>query len=197
MNSSYRYLLSRDTAAPNSRILLVCMLNPSTADEEKDDPTISRVSRLAENGGYGRLLVLNLLAVRATKPSEIWSHQDPFGEDNWQTWDNALKELNPNRDTISVAWGRAPKGRNQSLQFIHALVKASCCLKSWSSPIMTWVENLDGSPRHPLYIRANTELQPYDLDSYVGSLLQRNIGLLPNDLRTSPGLNSPFTPVTN
>ena len=183
MNSSYRYLLSRHTAALNSRILLVCMLNPSTADEEKNDPTISRVSRLAENGGYGQLLVLNLLAIRATKPSDIWSHQNPFGEDNWQTWDNALKELNPDRDTISVAWGCAPKDRNQLLQFMRALVKASSCLKSWASPIMTWVENLDGSPRHPLYIRANTELQPYNLDGYVGDLLQRNIGLLSNDLK--------------
>lgn len=190
MSSNYRYILSRNIAAISNRVLLVWMLNPSTADEEKNDPTISRVSRLAKNEGYGRLLVLNLLAVRATNPSDIWSHQDPFGEDNWQTWDNALKELNPNRDTISVAWGRAPKGRNQR-QFIHALVKASCCLKSWASPIMTWVENLDGSPRHPLYIGANTELQPYDLDSYVGDILQRNIGLLPNDLRTRPELSSP------
>lgn len=113
----------------------------------------------------------------------IWSHEDPVGIDNWQTWDNTLKQLDPERDTISVAWGRAPKGRNQSLQFIHALVKASCCLKSWASPIMTWVENLDGSPRHPLYIRANTELQPYNLDSYVGDLLQRDSRLLFNDLR--------------
>lgn len=183
MSSSYRYLLSRDTAVPNSRILLVCMLNPSTADEEKNDPTISRVSRLAENAGYGRLLVLNLLAIRATKPSDIWSHQDSCGEGNWQAWDNALKELNSDRDTISVAWGCAPKSRSQLLLFIRALVKASCCLKSWASPIMTWVENLDGSPRHPLYIRANTELKPYNLDRYIGDLLQCNVGLLSNDLR--------------
>lgn len=181
MNSIYRYLLSRTTRVPNNRILLVCMLNPSTADEEKNDSTISRVIRLAENGGYGKLLVINLLAIRATNPSDIWLHQDPFGQDNWQTWDNTLKQLDSSRDTISVAWGRAPTGRNQR-QFIHALVKASCCLKSCASPIMTWIENRDGSPRHPLYIGATTELQPYNLDIYIEKLLQSNSKQLSNDL---------------
>lgn len=183
MSSSYRYLLSRTTTTLNKRVLLVCMLNPSTADEETNDPTISRVIRLAENGGYGRLLVLNLLAIRATKPADIWLHQDPCGEDNWQTWNNSLKELDPEQDTISVAWGRSPKGVNQSSQFIHALTKASCCLKLWTSPIMTWVKNLDGSPRHPLYIGAKTELQPYNLDCYLGNLLKRNIESRSSNLR--------------
>ncbi len=176
MSSTYRYILSRNIAATSNRVLLVCMLNPSTADKETNDPTILRVIRFAENGGYGRLLVLNLLAIRATKPADIWLHQDPFGEENWQTWDNTLKELDPKQDSISVAWGRSPKGSKESRQFIHALFKASYYLKLCTNPIMTWVKNIDGSPRHPLYIRAKTELQPYDLDRYLGNLLKRNIG---------------------
>ncbi|MBD2304218.1 DUF1643 domain-containing protein [Chroococcidiopsis sp. FACHB-1243] len=187
MNTSYRYLLSRDTAAPNSRILLVCMLNPSTADEEKNDPTISRVCRLAENEEYGRLLVLNLLAVRATNPSDIWVHENPLGVDNYQTWDKVLKEeLIPERDSVCVAWGRTPKDRRHLLHFLPALVEASCRLKLWTGPLMTWVQNIDGSPRHPLYIRTQTKLQPYDLDTYVKSILQRDSILLPNHLKDLP-----------
>lgn len=174
MSPNYRYLLSRNIKSSSSRVLLVCMLNPSTADEEKDDPTISRVCRLAENGEFSRLLVLNLLGIRATNPADIWSHENPLGVDNWRTWDDVLKELIPDRDSISVAWGRAPKNRRQLLRFIPVLVEASRHLKVWPRPLMTWVQNLDGSPRHPLYIRLQTELQPYDLDSYVKNLLRRN-----------------------
>lgn len=171
------------------------MLNPSTADEEKNDPTISRVCRLAENGGFSRLLVLNLLSIRATDPTDIWSHEDPLGVDNWRTWDGVLKELIPDRDSISVAWGRAPVGRRKLLRFVPVLVEASRRLKLWTGPLMTWVRNLDGSPRHPLYIKVQTELQPYDIDSYVKDILQRNSTLLPNDLRTSPELSSPHKSV--
>jgi len=163
------------------------MLNPSTADEKKNDPTISRVCRLAENEGYGRLLVLNLLAVRATNPSDIWVHEDPLGVDNYRTWDKVLKEeLIPERDSICVAWGRTPKDRRHLLHFLPALVEASCRLKLWTEPLMTWVRNIDGSPRHPLYIRTQTKLQPYDLDTYVKNILQRNSILLPNNLKDLP-----------
>lgn len=172
MNPSYRYLLSRTTAAPLNRVLLVCMLNPSTADDEKDDPTISRVRRLAEKSGFSRLLVLNLLGVRATDPSTIWLYEDPLGVDNWQTWDTVLKELNPEQDCISLAWGRAPTNRRHLSKFIPVLIEASCRLNVWSVPLMTWVQNLDGSPRHPLYVSVNTKLQPYNLGSYVEKLVQ-------------------------
>jgi hypothetical protein len=199
MKSNYRYLLTRNLIAADrsvstadvgeqppapcsqacgdcytgtsNRSLLIWMLNPSTADEEKNDPTISRVCRLAENEGYSRVLVVNLFAVRATRSSDLWLHQDPFGQDNWQTWENTLKEMNPDRDTVCVAWGRSPKGRNRLLQFISALVKASQCLKFWTGSIMTWRQNLDGSPRHPLYISYHTKLQSYNLNSYVEDLL--------------------------
>ena len=170
MNLTYRYLLSRNITAESNRVLLVCMLNPSTADEEKNDPTICSVYRLAKNGGYGRLLVLNLLAIRCTNPSNIWLHQDPIGIDNWQTWHNTLKDLNPEQDTVALAWGCTPKGRNQ---FICALVEASNCLKLWKGSIKTWKQNLDGSPRHPLYISSTTKLQEYNLDTYVNKTLAK------------------------
>lgn len=170
MHPEYRYQLSRDISILSNRVLLVCMLNPSTADEKKNDPTISRLCRLAENAGFGRLLVLNLLAIRATNPIDIWLHRDPLGADNWKTWDKVLEALVPGRDSISVAWGRAPTSRSQFSQFVPILVEASHRLKDWSAPLMTWVQNVDGSPRHPLYISVCAELKPYNLDSYVERL---------------------------
>jgi hypothetical protein len=167
MLPSYRYQLSRQLTAPSERVLLVCMLNPSTADETQNDPTILRVCRLAEQGGFGQLLVLNLLAIRATKPADIWLHDDPLGVDNWQTWERVLQALMPEQDGIAVAWGRAPSQRSQRSRFIPVLVEAADRLQSYPIPLMTWVQNRDGSPRHPLYISAAHELQPYDLDDYM------------------------------
>jgi hypothetical protein len=169
MLPSYRYLLSRKIAATSTRALLVCMLNPSTADDNHNDPTILRVCRLAEQGGFGRLLVLNLLGIRATKPSDIWLHDDPLGVDNWQTWDQVLQDLVPGLDGIAVAWGRAPVKYSQRSRFSPVLVEASNRLQSCPIPLTTWVQNLDGSPRHPLYISTAQELQPYDLDYYMKS----------------------------
>jgi hypothetical protein len=173
MNSNYRYILARDIDQSSDSVLLVCMLNPSTADETINDPTISRLCRLAENGGFGRLLVLNLLGVRETQPIDIWRHEDPIGPDNWQMWDTVLQGLNPHRDSIALAWGRAPTVQHQLLRFIPALIQASHHLNAWSGSLMTWVRNLDGSPRHPLYIPAHTHLKPYDLDCYINDLLRR------------------------
>lgn len=173
IHSRYRYLLSRTLGSSADRVLVVCMLNPSTADEEMDDPTIRRACRLAENNGFNQLLVLNLLGIRATKPSDIWLHNDPLGIDNWSTWDYILKQLRPDQDCISVAWGKAPAKKCHLLYFINILTEASRRLQDWPNLLMTWVQNLDGSPRHPLYISAKTKLQPYDLDSYINSLLKQ------------------------
>jgi hypothetical protein len=175
MTSNYRYILSRNITEISNRVLLVCMLNPSTADDEKNDPTISRLCSLTKNAGFDRLLVLNLLGVRATNPKDIWLHEDPVGIENWKTWDSVLKELIPGRDRISIAWGRAPICRYYLQRFIPILVTAAHHLKVWKEPLMTWVENLDGSPRHPLYISNNTKLQPYDFQSYINTLLSKNI----------------------
>jgi hypothetical protein len=183
MTPSYRYILSRNILETSSRVLLVCMLNPSTADDKKNDPTISRLCHFAKNAGFSRLLVLNLLGVRATNPVDIWLHKDPVGIDNWHTWDNVLKELVPGQDSISVSWGRAPITRCHLQRFIPILFEAYLRLKIWTQPLMTWVQNLDGSPRHPLYISSETELKPYDLDKYVVNLLNQNIALLSDDLR--------------
>jgi hypothetical protein len=185
MTSEYRYILSRNISEISNRVLLVCMLNPSTADDKRNDPTISRLCYFAKNAGFSQLLVLNLLGVRATSPIDIWLHEDPVGIDNWKTWDDVLKELIPGKDSISLAWGRAPIARRHLQRFIPVLFEASLHLNFWREPFMTWVQNLDGSPRHPLYISSDTELKPYDLNKYVNKLLNRNIALLSDDLKSA------------
>ena len=72
----YRYELSRIWDAALPPVLFVGM-NPSTADEEQDDPTIRRCIRFARDWGYGGLLMGNLYALRATDPQELTRAVEP------------------------------------------------------------------------------------------------------------------------
>src|SRR5574337_242506 len=74
----YRYRLTRELdgalfAAATARTITFIMLNPSTADANTDDPTIRRCKGFARGWGYGRLLIVNLFAFRATDPRDMWS----------------------------------------------------------------------------------------------------------------------------
>ena len=77
----WRYLLWRrwDASKPIANFL---MLNPSTADELKLDPTCSRARDYAERWGYGALIVTNIFAFRNTNPDQMKVAADPVGPGN-------------------------------------------------------------------------------------------------------------------
>lgn len=79
----YRYQLRR-RVGPSARPCAFVMLNPSTADATEDDPTIRRCMAFAARWGCGELIVVNLFAVRATKPAEMLKADDPVGPDNME-----------------------------------------------------------------------------------------------------------------
>lgn len=77
----YRFALWRiwDESKPYAMII---GLNPSTADEKEDDPTIARCIGFARSWGYGGLCMANLFAFRATEPADIFAASDPIGPGN-------------------------------------------------------------------------------------------------------------------
>jgi len=77
----WRYLLWRqwDASKPAANFL---MLNPSTADESKLDPTCARARDYAERWGYGALIVTNVFGWRATDPTDMKAAKDPVGPGN-------------------------------------------------------------------------------------------------------------------
>lgn len=77
----YRYKLSRTWDSTKPTILFIG-LNPSIADENVDDPTITRCINFAKDWGYGTLLMANLFAFRSTYPKDIYLIDDPIGKDN-------------------------------------------------------------------------------------------------------------------
>lgn len=121
-------------------------LNPSTADETQDDPTIRRCVGYAKRWNYGGLCMTNLFAFRATQPKDMMAAQDPIGPDN----DRTLTTLSRGAGIVVAAWGKDGKHMGRDKQ-VMALLPHLYCLK----------QNKDGSPAHPLYLRGDAK--PYPL----------------------------------
>jgi hypothetical protein len=134
------------------------MLNGSTADAEKDDPTIRRCIGFAKRWGYGSLEVVNLFGYRTTLPTELKKAPDPVGPENDQYIAAAAKRARK----IIVAWGAhgAFKGRNKEVLDL-------LCKSGFSAECLGTTK--DGHPRHPLYISNNTKPGLYEkLKQYEG-----------------------------
>src|SRR5712691_2279726 len=96
----YRYSLWRGWSSDHPRVAFV-MLNPASADEQKNDPTISRCISFAHAWGFGSIEVVNLFAYRTSYPIELLSVDDPVGEEN----DYFLVQALGRSSRIVAAWG--------------------------------------------------------------------------------------------
>ncbi len=143
----YRYALYRIWDESKPKVMFVG-LNPSTADESVDDPTIRRCKRFAADWGYGEMIMANLFALRATDPKIMMSHDAPIGPEN-NSW---LRDLARQADLIIGAWGNHGGYVNRD-RVVIAFLPQMMCLGLTKK----------GKPKHPLRLRADT--QPYQLDS--------------------------------
>lgn len=139
---AYRYRLWREW---NSTLptLAFCMLNPSTADEVVNDPTIERCQRRAINWGFGRLEIINIFALRSTDPAALYDDEiDPVGDEN----DRSILECFRRSDRIICGWGRHGALLERGDTVLRML------LDSGPDRVYVLEKNDDGSPRHPLYV---------------------------------------------
>ncbi|NRR28852.1 DUF1643 domain-containing protein [Oxalobacteraceae bacterium] len=143
----YRYQLTREPqqSYPTAGTALFIMLNPSSADAALDDPTIRRCRGFAKAWDCNGITVVNLYALRATNPADLWKHPDPVGPDN----DMYLAAMIREYETIVCAWGANAKPERivQVRKMFHRLSRPMCLGTTKG-----------GAPRHPLYIRADQPL---------------------------------------
>ena len=99
-DGEYRYDLTRHWGGGSDAVCFV-MLNPSTADAVVDDPTVRRCVGFAKGWGFDRLSVVNLFALRATNPKELWGHADPVGPDR----DRYCRARFEEASLVVCAWG--------------------------------------------------------------------------------------------
>ncbi|KVC19730.1 DUF1643 domain-containing protein [Burkholderia pseudomultivorans] len=144
----YRYLLSRpaDCTAPMKSAALFLMLNPSTADASLDDPTIRRCRGFAKTWDCNGISVANLYALRSTDPVALWSHADPVGPDN----DTYLRKFAYEYGDVVCAWGA--NARDERVSAVVAILREA------GARLWCLGTTKDGSPRHPLYVRADQPL---------------------------------------
>lgn len=133
---TYRYTLWREWIGGEGYAMFVG-LNPSTADETQDDPTIRRCIAFAKAWGYSGLCMTNLFAYRATQPEDMKAVADPVGPEN----DRHLQSLAAGAGVIVAARGThgTHHGRDAA---VRRLLPALHCLKLTK----------DGHPGHPLYL---------------------------------------------
>lgn len=135
----YRYRLARnwDESKPT---VVFCGLNPSTADETADDPTIRREVGFAKEWGFGTLVKVNAYAWRSTDPKGLWLAEEPCGEDNL----GHIVEVAKTADLFVAAWGNNIR-RDREAEVVAVLLGASV-------PVHALKITKAGNPSHTLYL---------------------------------------------
>jgi hypothetical protein len=144
----WRYTLWRvwDESKP---YCMFVALNPSTADEVLNDPTVTRCINFAKSWGFGALCMTNIFAYRATDPRVMKAQADPIGVDN----DKWLKEISHGAGLVVAAWGTHGAFLDRGRQ-VCELINNLECLDITKG----------GFPKHPLYVRADIQRQVYRMD---------------------------------
>ena len=138
----WRYLLWRrwDESKPAANFL---MLNPSTADELRLDPSCTRARNYAERWGYGAVVITNIFGWRATDPEEMKAAKDPVGRGN----DRAILKAAREAKIVVCAWGNHGDHLDRGAQVKEML---------WRERIPLHLLRMNGAghPAHPLYLPA-------------------------------------------
>ncbi|MDE2906063.1 MAG: DUF1643 domain-containing protein [Acidobacteriota bacterium] len=154
---TYRWTLERDLdnlLAPTKKHVLVCGLNPSTADAERDDPTSRRVIGFARREHATRLTMVNMYAARTTDPKGLKDFEDPIGPANDETITAAARDA----DLIIAAWGKPPgkDGEARAKRVLELLTAAGDVYRLGPA-------TKEGHPPHPLYLPKSVTRTPLEL----------------------------------
>jgi hypothetical protein len=137
----YRYWLLRVWDESKPMVQLVG-LNPSTANEDTNDPTIESIIRITMNLGYGGFYMTNLFAFISSNPEDLRTCTDPLNDN-----DRQLLIVRSRVEAVIFCWGAFPMA-----EYRAKIVKEKLC------PAKCFGKNKGGSPKHPLYLKATSTL---------------------------------------
>lgn len=140
----WRYRLERRWGP--GRPAAFILLNPSTADETQDDPTIRRCIAFSKAWAHGGLILGNIFGFRSTDPAGLRQTPDPVGPGN----DDALRSIAASADRVICGWGA-----HGDLHGRGAVVLDE--LRSAGVPLFALKLTAAGHPGHPLYLPAASE----------------------------------------
>jgi hypothetical protein len=151
----YRYTLSRtwDEGLP---VVCFVMANPSTADAENPDPTITRCINFSRAWGYGGLVVVNCFAFRATDPKDLLLARkggvDVVGPEN----DHHVRVALDGAGCTVAAWGALHKSLSFRVACVHGRLRQLA-----ADRLVCLGLTKAGAPRHPLFVPAKAKLIPF------------------------------------
>jgi len=151
----YRYELWRRWG-PGDAVLWI-MLNPSTADAEKNDPTIRRCIGFTKKWGFNAIVACNIFALRSTDPKKLKEVKDPIGPNNTATIITRAKQAR----LIVCAWGGHGDLCNQGRHIFEHLCDPNV-RNQGAMPLRCLGTTQKGQPKHPLYIPYEQELVSFD-----------------------------------
>ena len=161
--SEYRYILGTRGKNP-----LICIgINPSTAKPDALDNTLKSVERIALGNGFDSFIMFNVYAQRATSPDDMEKVCNPLlHQENLEAFRYVLSISD--KPAIWAAWGAIIEKR----KYLPACVRDM--LEVGNEYGAQWycagAITKKGHPHHPLYLRKDEEIRPFDVASYLNTL---------------------------
>lgn len=161
--SEYRYILGTRGSNP-----LICVgINPSTARPDALDNTLKSVERIALGNGYDSFLMFNVYAQRATSPNDMEKTCNPLlHKENLEAFRYVLSLSS--QPAVWAAWGAVIEKRSYLSACLRDMLQAGKeCGANW---YCAGAVTKKGHPHHPLYLRKDEVLRPFDMDAYLEKL---------------------------
>lgn len=161
--SEYRYILGTRGSHP-----LICVgINPSTAKPDDLDNTLKSVQRIADGNGYDSFLMFNVYAQRATRPDDMERQCNlKLHRENMEAFRYLLSI--GEKPTVWAAWGAIIEKRRYLPECVAEMLSIS--REYDASWVCAGPVSKKGHPHHPLYLRKDEKLRPFDTETYLAGL---------------------------
>ncbi|MBQ5601299.1 MAG: DUF1643 domain-containing protein [Clostridia bacterium] len=162
--SEYRYILGTVGKKP----LITIGINPSTAEPDNLDNTLKSVSRIAAGNGFDSFIMFNVYAQRATNPDHMDKEfNENLHRENMRAFRYVLARAGA-EPAVWAAWGAIVEKRDYLKKCLRDMVNEGNSYNAkW---YMAGKPSIKGHPHHPLYLKKDSKIEPFDMENYLGSL---------------------------
>lgn len=162
--SEYRYILG----TVGKRPLITIGINPSTAEPDNLDNTLKSVERIASANGFDSFIMFNVYAQRATNPDHMDAElNEALHGENMRAF-RWILERGGELPAVWAAWGTIVEKRPYLKRCLEDMVREGDRFGArW---YMAGKPSVKGHPHHPLYLRKDTQIEPFDMPSYLKAL---------------------------
>lgn len=163
--TEYRYILGTRGSHP-----LICIgINPSTAAPDNLDNTLKSVDRVAQANGYDSFIMFNVYPQRATNPDDMETVcNDTLHQENMKAFDYILSLDQSHSPAVWAAWGTIIEKRAYLARCLEDMIQIG--LQHNAVWYTAGKRSRKGHPHHPLYLRKDAPLEPFDVAAYLSQL---------------------------